>query len=116
MQHMDWFKQHLNLTLIVAVVGMYLLTMITFAPAETTGQGRSVVGSLIQLVNPTISNETTSWFYLPIWLALMLPVEGWVLSKKNRSLWHLLWAIAPFGWIVILCLKNQSCPPDTNNR
>ncbi len=105
---MNWFKQHLNLTLIVAVVGTYLLTVFTFAPAETTGQGRSVVGSLIQLVNPTISNETMSWLYLPIWLALMSPVEGWVLRKKNRSLWHLLWAIAPFGWIVILCLKNQS--------
>lgn len=108
---MNWFKQHLNLTLIVVVVGTYLLTMMTFAPAATTGQDRSVVGLLIQLVNPTISTETMSWFYLPIWLALMLPVEGWVLSKKNRSLWHLLWAIAPFGWIVILCLKNRSLPP-----
>ena len=104
----SWFKKHLNLTLIVVAVGTYLLTMVTFAPAETTGQGQSVAGSLIRLVNPTISNETMSWFYLPMWLVLMLPVEGWVLSKKNRSLWHLLWAITPFGWIIILYLKNQS--------
>lgn len=99
---MNWFQRHLNLTLIAVVVGTYLLTMVTSASAETTGQGRSIVGSLIQLVNPTISNQTMSWFYLPIWLALMLPVEGWVLSKKNRSMWHLLWAITPFGWIIIL--------------
>ena len=105
---MNWFQKHLNLTLIVIVLGTYLLTMVTFAPAETTGQGRSIVGSLIGLVNPTISNETLGWFYLPIWLTLILPVEGWVLSKKNLSRWRLLWAITPFGWIIILFLKNQS--------
>ena len=105
---MSWFKKHLNLTLTVVAVGTYLLTVVTSEPVETTGQARSVVGMLIQLVNPTISNETMGWFYLPIWLALMLPVEGWALSKKNRSLWHLLWAITPFGWIIILFLKNQN--------
>jgi len=99
---MNWFAKHLNLTLIFVVVGTYVLTGVTLEPVETTGQARSVIGSLIQLVNPTISNQTMSWFYLPIWLALMLPVEGWVLSKKKRSMWHLLWAITPFGWIIIL--------------
>ncbi len=104
----NWFQKHLNLTLTVFAVGTYLLTMVGFAPAESTEQERSMVGLLIQLVNPAITNETMGWFYLPTWLALMLPVEGWVLSKKNRSLWHLLWAITPFGWIIILFLKNQS--------
>jgi len=41
----------------------------------------------------------------------MLPAEGWVLSNKDRSLWHLLWAITPFGWIVFLCLKNRTERP-----
>jgi hypothetical protein len=104
----NWFQKHLNLTLTVFAVGTYLLTMVGFAPAESTEQERSIVGLLIQLVNPNISSEIMSWFYLPIWLALILPLGGWVLRKKNRGLWHLLWAIMPFGWIVILCLKNQS--------
>lgn len=108
---MNWFLKHLNLTLIFVVVGTYLLTMVTSEPVVTTGQARSVVGSLIQLVNPTISNEVAGWLGFPIWLALMLPVEGWVLKKKNRSLWHLLWAITPFGWIVILCLKKAGPIP-----
>ena len=104
---MNWSKRHINLILVVAAVVAYLLTMITFAPVETTGPGRSVVGMLLQLINPTISIEILSWLNLPICLLLMLPVEKWVLSKKNRSLWHLLWAIIPIGWIVILCLKSK---------
>lgn len=109
---MKWFKRHINWTLIVVAVGTYLLTMVTSAPVETTEQGRSVLGLLIQSVNPSISNETLGWFYLPIWLALMLPVAGWVLKQKGRSLWHLLWGIVPLGWIVILCLKNQNIMQD----
>jgi hypothetical protein len=103
----NWF---LNSTLLIVVVATYVLTMITFAPVESTGPGRSVAGVLIQAVSPSISNETLSWLYLPMWLVLMLPVEGWVLRKKNRSLWHLLWAITPIGWLVILCFKNRSVP------
>ena len=98
----NWFKIHLNLTLLFFTAVTYLLTMVTFASAETTEQGHSVLGLLIQLFNPALSNQTESWFCLLIWLALMLPVEGWVLRKKNRSMWHLLWAITPFGWIIIL--------------
>jgi hypothetical protein len=112
----NWLKRHLNWTLITTVVGTYLLSMVTSASEEITSPGRSLVGLLIQLVNPHISNYTLSWWYLPIWLALMLPVEGWVLRQKNRSLWHLLWGITPFGWIVILCLKNRSLPFSTNNH
>ena len=113
---MNWFKRHLNCTLIITVAGTYLPTMVGFAPVESPEPERSIVGSLIQLVNPTISNETLSWFYLPIWLALMLPIAGWVLKQKNRSLWHLLWGIVPFGWIVILCLKNRSSPFTMNSE
>ena len=108
MKSQIWFQRHLNLTLTVLTVGTYLLTMVTSESILTTGQGRSVVGMLIQLVNPTISNEAMSWFYLPIWQALLLPIEVWVLKKKNRSLWHLLWVITTLGWIVILYLKNKS--------
>ncbi|GAI46660.1 unnamed protein product, partial [marine sediment metagenome] len=35
-------------------------------------------------------------------------IDGWVLKKKNRSLWNLLWLIVPFGWIVFLCLENRT--------
>ena len=101
-------KHHINLTLIIGVVVTYLLVMVTFAPVESTGYGRSVLGLVVQSIFPSISTETLSWIYLPIWLVLILPVEGWVLRKKNRSLWHLLWGITPVGWIVILFLKNRN--------
>jgi len=104
---MNWFERHLNLTLILVGVVIHLITMVTFAPVEDTGQGRSVIGLIIQSIYPHISNETMSWFYLPIFMILMVPIEVWVIKKKGRSLWYLLWGIIPFGWIVLLFLKKH---------
>jgi hypothetical protein len=103
---MNWFKRHLNLTLVLVGVITHLITIVTFAPVEDTGPGRSVVGLVIQFVNPQISNETMLWFYVPIFVALMFPIEAWVIKRKGQSLWHLLWGIIPYGWIIILWLGS----------
>jgi len=80
----NWFKRHLNWTLLITVIVTYIPTMMTFAPVESTRLGRSIWGMLIQSINPSISDETLAWFYLPIWLALVLPVAGWVLRQKKE--------------------------------
>lgn len=103
---MNWFKRHLNLTLVLVGVITHLITIVTFAPVEDTGPGRSVVGLVIQFINPQISNETMIWFYVPIFVALMFPIEAWVIKRKGQSLWHLLWGIIPYGWIIILRLGS----------
>ncbi|MDP2719344.1 MAG: hypothetical protein Q8P44_05895 [Dehalococcoidia bacterium] len=97
---MNLFQRHPNYTLTAVSIGTFLLTMTSW------GQGHSVISSLVHLVNSSIDNELLSRLSLPIWLALMLPVEGWALRNKKRSMWHLLWGMTTFGWIIILCLGS----------
>jgi len=44
-----------------------------------------------------------------VYLAVLVPAWGWVLRRKNRSLWWLLLALfVPFGWIAMFVLENRS--------
>jgi len=67
-----------------------------------------VIGTLILSISPYMS---TGVYYSIIYIIAALwlfGIDGWVLKKKNRSLWNLLWLIVPFGWIVFLCLENRT--------
>lgn len=91
----NWFERHLNWTMVLGVVGAYLAVFIAvFA---------------IVLFDPYVSDVALSGIGLIITLAILTPVWGWALRRKNRSLWWLpLGLFVPFGWIVLLCLENRS--------
>ena len=90
----NWFSRHLNWVAVLSWVALYPLGYIT--------------GLLTISISPYMS---TGVYYSIVYLteALWLfGIDGWVLRKKNRSLWNLLWLIIPFGWIVFLCLENRT--------
>ena len=67
-----------------------------------------VTGALILSIIPymsTVVYYSIVYIIAALWL---FGIDGWVLRKKNRSLWNLLWLIIPFGWIVFLCLENRA--------
>jgi len=96
LREMNWFQRHLNWTALLALVGSYALSLMgSFAlvfggatgVAAVAGAATAGVVSLVVLV--------LTW--------------GWVLSRKNRSLWWLLLALfVPFGFIAVFVLENRS--------
>jgi hypothetical protein len=103
LQEMNWFQRHLNWTVLLALVGSYALgLMAAFA-----------VGVAIGVADPYVSLEAAGAAGgvtgVVVYLAILVPTWGWVLRRKNRSLWWLLLALfVPFGWIAMFVLENQS--------
>lgn len=91
----NWFERHLNWTMFLTFLGAYLVSFIT--------------GLVIVSYNPYVSYGELYGIGIVIGLVILTPGWGWALKKKNRSLWWLpLGLFVPFGWIVLLCLKNRS--------
>jgi uncharacterized membrane protein len=91
----SWFERHLNWTMVLAWVGAYVVNFI--------------IGFMISLSDPYVSYGELFGIGLIIAVAILAPVWGWALRKKNRSLWWLpLGLFVPFGFIVLLCLENKS--------
>jgi hypothetical protein len=91
---MNWFNRHLNWTAFLSWVALYPLIYL--------------IGTLIVNVNPYMSTGAylaILYLVIAVWL---FGIGGWVLRKKNRNLFHLLWLVIPFGWIVFLCLENKA--------
>jgi len=93
LREMNWFQRHLNWTALLALVGSYALGLpgglaIGFGwPAAVAGAVTAGVVGFVILV--------LTW--------------GWVLMRKNRSLWWLLLALfVPFGFIAVFVLENRS--------
>ena len=90
---MNWLGRHLNWVAVLSWVALYPLGFIT--------------GLAITSVNLYISTATYYALVYIVSAAWLFGIGGWVLRKKNRSLWNLLWLPIPFGWIVFLCLENK---------
>ena len=91
----SWFERHLNWTMVFGMLGAYLAVF--------------VVDLIIILSDPYVSDVALSVIGLIITLVVLIPVWGWALRKKNRSLWWLpLGLFVPFGFIVLLCLENRN--------
>jgi len=90
----DWFKRHLNLTWLFGALFVLILgsLLINFAGLDILEKG---------------SNQA----YFFIWC--MLPLNGWILWQKGRSL-HWLWLAFFFVPYISLVLgnKKQSSPKD----
>jgi hypothetical protein len=81
-----WFQRHLNWTVVMIWV---LLLPLAVVIADIIG----IPVDIIILVVPLI---------------IILPLTGWALKQKDRSLWWLLLFIIPFLWLVYLGLENRS--------
>ena len=82
----DWFQRHLNWTVI-------MLWVLLFPFANIIGDILGISVGVISLIVP---------------IFIILPLTGWALNQKNRSLWWLSIFIIPFMWLVFLSLKNRS--------
>ena len=68
-----------------------------------------IAGFTTGLFDLYVSEDTLFVTGVVIALAILIPVWGWALRRKNRSLWWLpLGLFVPFGFIVLLCLENRS--------
>lgn len=85
-----WFQRHLNWT---AVMIWVLLLPLSVVIAD-------IIGIPIDII------------ILAVPILIILPLTGWALKQKNRSLWWLLLFIIPFLWLVYLGLENRSQIPE----
>jgi len=80
---MKWFKKHLNWTLFLGCLGMQVLSFFVGVFSPSGG------------------------FAFSIGIAASLVIANWFLEQKGRRKIHLLWIICPFGFFVLLGLKNN---------
>ena len=110
---MNWFRKHLNWTLVFCMIAGYAVAF-----------GLTVPTYLISLL---AGGEATYNFVITIlWIVFLIFVtliSGWVLRNKGQSLWYLLffilplllylsegsWALAftPIGIFIYLALPNK---------
>jgi uncharacterized membrane protein YeaQ/YmgE (transglycosylase-associated protein family) len=91
----SWFERHLNWTMVLGFVGAYA--------------GAFVAGLVAVLVDPYVSGDVLYIIGLIVGLSVLVPVWGWALRRKSRSLWWLpLGLFVPFGFIALLVLENKS--------
>jgi hypothetical protein len=104
LNHPSWFEQHLNLT---TVIGLFISTVL------------NVFGIFIlMMIDPAATEETlalqTQVLGYILSFLIMFPIAGWVIRKKGRNPWNVLWLLLPFGWVMVLLLTNMSKAPQNN--
>jgi hypothetical protein len=85
-----WFQRHLNWTVVMIWVLLLPLSVII----------ADIIGIPVDII------------YLGVPILIILPLTGWALKQKNRSLWWLLLFIIPFMWLIYLGLENRSRLPE----
>jgi hypothetical protein len=96
----NWFERHLNWAAIISWIGVF---PVLFVGGFATGLIAGAAGLEVNFDGP--AGYLWSAIFAACWL---IPTNGWLLKKKGRSLWHLLWLILPFGGIVFLSLENSN--------
>lgn len=81
-----WFQRHLNWTMVFIWVLIHPVALI--------------IGDMLGI--------SLDLLYLMVPIIVILPLSGWTLKQKKRSLWWLLLFIIPFMWLVFLGLENRS--------
>lgn len=100
----NWFERHLNWTM---AIGLFVLVIFL------------LIGSFILfMIEPDATEETlatqTQVIYYALSFFVLFPVAGWVIRKKGRSPWNILWLVPPLGFIVIFLLSNMSKAPQNS--
>ena len=98
---LNCFERHLNWTEALSWIAWILFVyIVTESPILS-----SIIDSIYS-VNPYISKESVEALILSlafiITLAWLLPINAWILKKKKKSLWNLLWVFTGFilGWVL----------------
>ena len=83
---MNWFKRHLNWTILIAAVAGLIL------PFSTGFAGMAIL-SMIMLIVQAV---------------MVVGVCGWVLKQKGRSLWNLFWLLLGWwlGFFILMSMEN----------
>ncbi len=91
---LDWFRNHLNWTLVIALI---LITAVTFIAGFLAGY----------YIQDDDAFYGVFWLIVAGNLILTAIAGAWVLNQKSRSLLWLL--LSPFwiGWIIWLALDNR---------
>ena len=100
----SWFEKHLNWTMLITVAVWILLNLLGLM--------------ILLLISPETPEEAIAeqWQIVSSFLTFLIlfPVAGWVIRKKGRSPWNILWLIAPFGVVMVFLLSNMSKAPQNN--
>jgi len=88
----SWFEKHLNWTMVLAWFSTYAIAF--------------VVGSIVTLADPDVSEEALSTMGIVVGFLAPIPVAVWVIRKKNRSMW---WLLISWSYFFLL-LSNKSLP------
>jgi hypothetical protein len=98
----NWFERHLNWTSVLSLVAAYGLAFITGL----------VVGTVMFARNPDVlQSEMEHVAFIAgflVTLGWLLVTNGWVLRRKGQSEWYLLLLLVPFGFLIILGLRNKT--------
>lgn len=89
----NWFERHLNWSCVLG----WLVVMV----------GAFSFGILMGMLNPDVDADAISVVAEVFGLSFMLLVSGWIIRRKNRSLW---WLIL-FGWLSPLWLTSVNRHP-----
>jgi biopolymer transport protein ExbB/TolQ len=103
---MNWFQRHLHWTVVFAWLAPYLVLLGTSVALWTMydGSETSVEAALIRGLLPAFVQLATT--------LCALCVALWVLTRKNRSYWWMLFPLfVPFGFIAVLALENRTGYP-----
>lgn len=90
---MNWFERHLNWTVVLGWLAAGIVASVAFTLEGVTG----LVSNVPQMMG----------------VAGVFLITSWHLGRKSRSQLNLLWLLCPFGWIVVLCLRNRRVQSET---
>ena len=106
----NWFQRHLNWTLVISLASFNIIAVIV----------GFTLGLISEIIAPSVSDETIEGYSYAlsfiISLTFIVPVGLWILERKGRSLWHILWLYIPIGLIIFFLLENEKKLPPTPNR
>ena len=98
---LSWFERHLNWTENLSFIsGILLIYLITEKPVL------DLITNSVYSVNLNISQESLKGilfsFIFIINLAWLVPVNGWVLKKRKKSLWNLVGYFTIYSFVYSL--------------
>jgi len=100
----SWFEKHLNWTM---AIGLFVWVILIF-----------IGGVILSFINADLPEEALSEQIQIVGYVLdflfLFPIAGWVIRKKGRNPWNILWLIAPFGVVMIFLLSNLNNAPQNS--
>jgi hypothetical protein len=107
----NWFRRHLNWTATIGIAVLFLLAALGNLrdPVESALTVNSIVSFIMDVSRGDIGQLGV--VLSAIGFVALFTTLGWVLRQKERSLWHLLLALIPFGFVAPIFLANESKRP-----